>query len=112
MSGWNAFRQPGAIVFEYAARRTAHETPRALLGDADPIRRLPPPWGGDGAHRKSIKGFWRQAGATTWQKLSGTPSLAGRVKTGVTVLNRSQPPAGDPARKPLTATFAYVDVAC
>jgi hypothetical protein len=107
------FGSQGAIVFEYASDGRHTKLHGPFSRDADPIKTSATVVGLRLVRTgKSIKGFWRQAGATTWQELSGTPSLAGRVKTGVAVLNRSQPPAGDPARKPLTATFAYVDVAC
>jgi Caspase domain/Beta xylosidase C-terminal Concanavalin A-like domain len=107
------FGSQGAIAFEYAADGRHTKLHGPFSGDADPIKTSATVVGLRLVRTgKSIKGFWRQAGATTWQELSGTPSLAGRVKTGVAVLNRSQPPAGDPSRKPLTATFAYVNVAC
>jgi Caspase domain/Protein of unknown function (DUF1349) len=107
------FGSQGAIAFEYAADGRHTKLHGPFSGDTNPINTSATVVGLRLVRTgKSIKGFWRQPGATTWQELSGTPSLAGRVDAGVAVLNRSQPPAGDPARKPLTATFAYVKVAC
>lgn len=60
----------------------------------------------------SVTAAWRPIGSGSWQELSGAASLDGDAQVGITVLNRSQPPNGDPARQPLTASFDVVVIAC
>jgi TIR domain/Protein of unknown function (DUF1349) len=107
------FGSRGAIAFEYAAdgRHTKihgpfSKGPRRVPTSATVV------WLKLVRTGTSIRGFWHPSQSSAWQELSGTAPLAGDAKVGVTVLNRSQPPAEDPARKPLTATFSYVDINC
>jgi hypothetical protein len=107
------FGSQGAIAFEYAAdgRHTKIHGPFSKGPDPVPTSATVV-WLRLVRAGTSIKGFWHPANTTTWQELSGTAPLGGDAKAGVAVLNRSQPPAGDPARKPLTARFAYINVTC
>jgi regulation of enolase protein 1 (concanavalin A-like superfamily) len=107
------FGNRGAIAFEYAAdgRHTKIHGPFAKGPDPVPTSATVV-WLRLVRTGTSIKGFWHAADTTAWQELSGTAPLDGDAKVGLAVLNRSQPPAGDPARKPLTAKFAYVNVTC
>ena len=60
----------------------------------------------------SVTAAWRPAGSSSWQELGGAASIDGDADTGVTVLNRSQPPEGDPERRAFTAAFDRVVVSC
>jgi hypothetical protein len=107
------FGSQGAIAFEYATdgRHTKIHGPFSKGPDPVPTSATVV-WLRLVRAGTSIKGFWHPANTTTWQELSGTAPLGGDAKAGVAVLNRSQPPAGDPARKPLTTTFAHINVTC
>jgi hypothetical protein len=107
------FGSQGAIAFEYYADGQHTKLHGPFSGDPNPITTTATVVGLRLERSgKSIKAFWRPVGVRTWQPVSGTPSLTGEVDAGVAVLNRSQDPMPDPARKSLTATFAYVKAAC
>lgn len=67
----------------------------------------------------TVTASWRENSAADWQTLgqaptpgasgkSGAPSLA----AGLSVLNRAQPPKGDPQKQPFTASFNYANFTC
>ena len=107
------FGDMGAIAFEYAKDGTHTKLngpfaidPRPVPTSANVVRlRLERDDG-------SVKAAWRAAEAPDWAELTNIAHIAGDVKAGVAVLNRSQPSLPDPARKPLAATFSYVRIVC
>lgn len=107
------FGSSDAIAFEYAADGRHEKVHGPFANDPDPVwTSATVVWLRLVRTGTSVEGFWHPENTTAWQKLSGNAQMAGDAEAGVTVLNRSQPPSGDPARNPLTAGFAYVDVTC
>lgn len=107
------FGARGAIAFEYAANGQHEKIHGPFANDSDPVwTSATVVWLRLVRTGASVKGFWHPENTTEWQELSGTAELAGDARVGVAVLNRSQPPAGDSARNPITARFSYVDVIC
>jgi len=59
-----------------------------------------------------VSASWRPTGSDDWRGLGGSIALEGDADVGVTVLNRAQPPSGDPDKEPLTASFDRVRITC
>jgi len=59
-----------------------------------------------------VSASWRPTGSDDWRGLGGSIALEGDADVGVTVLNRAQPPSGDPLMQPLTASFDRVSIRC
>ncbi|MEU3460607.1 protein kinase [Streptomyces sp. NPDC006733] len=67
----------------------------------------------------TVTASWRENAAAAWQELgqAPTPGASGtkgkpELRIGLSVVNRSQSPQGDPQKRPFTATFDYADISC
>ena len=60
----------------------------------------------------AVTASWRPSGATGWHELEGGARIAGDLRVGISVLNRSQPPNGDPEQRPFTAAVDEIRVEC
>jgi Beta xylosidase C-terminal Concanavalin A-like domain len=108
------FGDVGAIAFEYrnGGKHTKIHSPFTRDGTAVPTDaprvqlRLHKAAG-------AVSASWRAYGSIDWTGIGSAPvALPDGTKVGVAVLNRSQDPKPDPAKKPITARFDYVKVSC
>jgi regulation of enolase protein 1 (concanavalin A-like superfamily) len=63
----------------------------------------------------TLRASWRAVGSTTWQDVGEVPApdqSGAPLHVGLAVVNRAQPPQGDPARTPFSASFSSADITC
>ncbi|MDJ0343411.1 DUF1349 domain-containing protein [Streptomyces sp. PH10-H1] len=120
-----AYGDTGGITFEYYrddgkyiqvdyAFTTAEAKGRKLVRtDATTVQLRLKRTGG------TVTASWRESATADWQQLgqaptpgsSGNPAPAS-ISAGLSVLNRAQPPKGDPQKAPFTASFDYANLTC